>query len=386
MESSTPVDLSYQATDGMSIDLEDSEDVRAFRVYASREPIVTIKADFDQSKMDSLSAPSMSSAPSAATETPGATPSKSRGRRGRSKTTSSNAQVPENDASSAHDSVLPPPPSQASATLPFVREDTGDSSMAEVSAGLHQANDVQETPKSANRKRKSKPNESKPATGTTCETIEAPAQSSTPVAEPGSAAQPAIPPTSHSNEHEQRGTHGAASSAVNDESRDDDEDVPLSQQSLSSSQTMPPSSQTNPPSSQEAPSPDKPRRHRRTKAEMEAFRAEQAAKKQEKEQGKSMSKSNRPDEPDTTVDTTALEGDETTVIHEPHHDEHGTNAAASVQSLKSQGPAAIQQRLNELKAKKQRKNATEREEQKLLMELIGKEQQASPGVDTSLRE
>jgi len=119
---------------------------------------------------------------------------------------------------------------------------------------------------------------------------------------------------------------------------------------------------------------------------MEAFRAEQAAKKQEKEQGKSMSKSNRPDEPDTTVDTTALEGDETTVIHEPHLDEHGTSAAASVQSLKSQGPAAIQQRLNELKAKKQRKNATEREEQKLLMELIGKEQQASPGVDTSLRE
>ena len=34
LDSSTPVALSYQASDGMSIDLEDKEDIRAFHVYA----------------------------------------------------------------------------------------------------------------------------------------------------------------------------------------------------------------------------------------------------------------------------------------------------------------------------------------------------------------
>ena len=58
-------------------------------------------------------------------------------------------------------------------------------------------------------------------------------------------------------------------------------------------------------------------------------------------------------------------------------------ASSAVQALVEEGSAAMQQRLNDLKAKKQRKNAAEREEQKLLMGLVGKESSAS---DTTMRE
>lgn len=156
------------------------------------------------------------------------------------------------------------------------------------------------------------------------------------------------------------------------ESDDDSDDMPLSH-------SAPPSSQSQPPPSQESVS-DKPRRHRRTKAEMEVFRAEQAAKKLEREQAR-QNKAPRPVAPEVTADPSP-EGDETTIVHEPRNDEHLLAASTAVQSLRDEGSAAMQQRLNDLKAKKQRKNAVEREEQKLLMGLIGKE---SAGSDTTMR-
>lgn len=40
----TEIVLSYVTADGSHVDLEDDEDVRAFRVHASREPVITVHA------------------------------------------------------------------------------------------------------------------------------------------------------------------------------------------------------------------------------------------------------------------------------------------------------------------------------------------------------
>lgn len=327
LDPSTPVALSYQASDGMSIDLEDKEDIRAFQVYASREPVVTVHADFDQTKIGSAG-----KAPEA---TASSTPSKSRGRRGgRSKSTNHAA----NDIAGA------PPNETASESAP--RQDLGETSMAEVSANLHEMS--QNAPKPPSGKRKS-------------------AKQAEPVPEP--VPDPAPEPA--------REAASSKPTQPQDECDDDDEDVPLSQQSATLA-------------SNDTPSPEKPRRHRRTKAEMEAFRAEQAAKKLEKEQSSQATKSaSQPEEADAADTTTATVGDETTIVHESHNDEPARTAAASVHALEASGPTAMQHRLSELKAKKQRKNAAEREEQKMLMDRIkekGPPATATEPAETSSRE
>ena len=134
LDSSTPVALSYQASDGMSIDLEDKEDIRAFQVYASREPVVTLHADFDQAKIGS--------AGKAQEATISSTPSKSRGRRGGRSKSANNAA---NDAAGA------PPNVAASESAP--RQDVAETSMAEVSANLHEMS--QDAPQPPSGKRKS---------------------------------------------------------------------------------------------------------------------------------------------------------------------------------------------------------------------------------------
>lgn len=325
LDSSTPVALSYQASDGMSIDLEDKEDIRAFQVYASREPVVTLHADFDQAKIGS--------AGKAQEATVSSTPSKSRGRRGgRSKSTNNVA----NDIAGA------PPNDAGSESAP--RPDVAETSMAEVSANLHEMS--QDAPQPPNGKRKS-------------------AKRAEPVREPVPGAAPEPEPEAGSAESTQRPDD------------DDDEDVPLSQQSVSNA-------------SNGTPSPEKPRRHRRTKAEMEAFRAEQAAKKLEKEQSSQAHKSSNQSEDAAAADTTtASVGDETTIVHDNHNDEPVRTASVSIHALEASGPAAMQQRLSELKAKKQRKNAAEREEQKLLMDRIkekGPPATAVEPAETSSRE
>ena len=181
LDSSTPVALSYQASDGMSIDLEDKEDIRAFQVYASREPVVTLHADFDQAKIGS--------AGKAQEATVSSTPSKSRGRRGgRSK--------PINNV--ANDIAGAPPNDAASESAP--RPDVAETSMAEVSANLHEMS--QDAPQPPNGKRKS-------------------AKRAEPVREPVPGAAPEPEPEAGSAESTQRPDD------------DDDEDVPLSQQSVS---------------------------------------------------------------------------------------------------------------------------------------------------------
>ena len=325
LDSSTPVALSYQASDGMSIDLEDKEDIRAFQVYASREPVVTLHADFDQAKIGS--------AGKAQEATISSTPSKSRGRRGGRSKSANNAA---NDAAGA------PPNVAASESAP--RQDVAETSMAEVSANLHEMS--QDAPQPPSGKHKSP-------------------KRAEPVPEPVPEAAPEPAPEAGSAESTQRPDD------------DDDEDVPLSQQSVSNASTG-------------TPSPEKPRRHRRTKAEMEAFRAEQAAKKLEKEQSSQAHKSSsQSEEADAADTTTASVGDETTIVHDNHNDEPARTASASIQALEASGPAAMQQRLSELKAKKQRKNAAEREEQKLLMDRIkekGLPATAAEPAETSSRE
>ena len=44
LSNDTEIVLSYVTADGSRVDLEDEEDVRAFRVHASREPVITVHA------------------------------------------------------------------------------------------------------------------------------------------------------------------------------------------------------------------------------------------------------------------------------------------------------------------------------------------------------
>ena len=334
----TPMLLSYTAPDGMEIDLEDAEDFRAFQVYASRESVVTVNVEMDAANVG-ISKPT--------TDPSLHTPSKPRSRRG---TRGKGASAP------------PPAPAPATDASAPIAEDTPAENREAPASGREAPADGREapadgreapvaadaTPKESGRKRKQK----KVAEKDTEKEADKKAKKqkeNEPVQE-----APAAPPTADSDD-------------------DSDDDLPLSQ-------SAPPSSQTNPPLSQESVS-EKPRRHRRTKAEMEAFRAEQAAKKLEKEQAR-QNKASHPVPTDTTAEPEAA-GDETTIIHEPRNDEYVSAASSAVQALVEEGSAAMQQRLNDLKAKKQRKNAAEREEQKLLMGLVGKESSAS---DTTMRE
>jgi len=317
----TPMSLSYAAPDGMKIDLEDTEDFRAFQVYASRESVVTVNVDLNEASVGTHKP---------TTDTSLQTPSKPRARRGtRGKGASAPPPAPEPTSDA-------PEPSGAEA--PATEAPEAHEGPAAADATLKESGRKRKQKEKAAEKEAEKEKEVDKERGKNQKDNEA----------------PAAPPTADSDD-------------------DSDDDLPLSQ-------SAPPSSQTNPPLSQESVT-EKPRRHRRTKAEMEAFRAEQAAKKLEKEQAR-QNKASRPVANDTPTEPSAA-GDETTIVHEPRNDEHASAASSAVQTLVEEGSAAMQQRLNDLKAKKQRKNAAEREEQKLLMGLIGKE---SSGNDTTMRE
>ncbi|WFD22130.1 hypothetical protein MEQU1_000792 [Malassezia equina] len=320
----TPMSLSYTAPDGMDIDLEDAEDFRAFQVYASRESVVTVNVDLDEASVGTYKP---------ATDGSVQTPSKPRARRGtRGKGSYAAPQAPE--------------PTGAAAAPTATDAPAADAIEAPASTDA--------TPKESGRKSKQKKLAEKDTDkdqGKKQKDNEPPQEAPAPVA---------APPTADSDD-------------------DSDEDLPLSQ-------SAPPSSQTLPPLSQESVT-EKPRRHRRTKAEMEVFRAEQAAKKLEKEQARQNKASRTTAAADTTTDPAAA-ADETTIINEHRNEEYASAASSAVQALVEEGSAAMQQRLNDLKAKKQRKNAAEREEQKLLMGLIAKETSANDamrenGLDTS---
>lgn len=291
--SGVPIHLSYEAADGTHIELDDSEDFRAFQVHAARESIITVFIDVPESQM--FTAP----------EAPAASPAKARGRRGRGSARTDEADETTNEAEATEVSQLvdvPQPESEA-----------------------------QSTPAKRGRKRK---------------VDQPPAPAPAPEAE----AQPEAP---------------APAPAPAPEAEDDeDEDVPLSSQA-----TAPPSSQPE--------GGEKQKRSRRTKAEMEAFRAEKAAQKAAKEQ-------ERADRTTGEADTT--QADETVIVHEPRNDEHSAAASAAVQALVEQGIDAMHLRLSELKAKKQRKNAVEREEQKMLVNMVKGTSVTPSEADVSSRE
>lgn len=291
--SGVPIHLSYEAADGTHIELDDSEDFRAFQVHAARESIITVFIDVPESQM--FTAP----------EAPAASPAKARGRRGRGSARTDEADETTNEAEATEVSQLvdvPQPEAEA-----------------------------QSTPAKRGRKRK---------------VDQPPAPAPAPEAE----AQPEAP---------------APAPAPAPEAEDDeDEDVPLSSQA-----TAPPSFQPE--------GGEKQKRSRRTKAEMEAFRAEKAAQKAAKEQ-------ERADRTTGEADTT--QADETVIVHEPRNDEHSAAASAAVQALVEQGIDAMHLRLSELKAKKQRKNAVEREEQKMLVNMVKGTSVTPSEADVSSRE
>lgn len=299
--SGVPIHLSYEAADGTHIDLDDSEDFRAFQVHAARESIITVFIDVPESQM--FTAP----------EAPAASPAKARGRRGRGAARTDEGDETTNEAEATEVSQLvdvPQPEAEA-----------------------------QSTPAKRGRKRK-------------VDQPPAPASASAPEAQPEA---PAPTPT----------PAPAPVPAPAPEAEDDEEeDVPLSSQA-----TAPPSSQPE--------GGEKQKRSRRTKAEMEAFRAEKAAQKAAKEQ-------ERADRTNGEADTT--QADETVIVHEPRNDEHSAAASAAVQALVEHGIDAMHLRLSELKAKKQRKNAVEREEQKMLVNMVKGTSVTPSEADVSSRE
>lgn len=309
----TPVTLSYVAPDGMQIELEDAEDFRAFLVYASRVSSVTVHVHVppsqpttNESNTPDVLVTDQSLAP------PAATPVK-RARRSRHGTSETPAEP--------------------------------ETSVAEVSANLGEVR-TPATKRPGRRQRLAEKERRE---------VENRAQAA---AEP---AEPAEPAPEQQEEHAEAPAEAPAAPPVPLETPaadESDDDVPLSSQQPPSSQE-PPSSQVSMGTSAagtDTPG-EKTRRPRRTKAEMEVFRAEQAAKKAERERERA---SRISAEAETPV------GDETTIVHE----EPQSAAFSAAQALAASGKNAMQQRLDELKAKKQRKNATEREEQRLLQDML----------------
>lgn len=319
----------------MRIDLDDGEDVRAFQVYASREPLVTVFVDFDEAAINTAPVP----APDAdATST---TPKSVR----RSRPKSAAAHAAQADSTASNTPAADTSERALSSVPPSETNEANDA--AEVFARLTEL----EPPSAPAAKAKAAPKKRK-----TPALAETPTQTETPSSEPPPPSQ-ALPDRVSQDE-------------------DEDDDIPLSQ-------GAPLSSQSAPAPSQDA---EKPKRHRRTKAEMEAFRAEQAAKKAEKEQARQQAASREAADESTAdaADATVDAGDETTIVHDVRGDEPTSAAAAAVQVLMAEGSDAMHRRLTDLKAKKQRKNGAEREEQRLLVNLIGKE--AAPEADTTTRE
>ncbi|WFD32050.1 hypothetical protein MSPP1_003092 [Malassezia sp. CBS 17886] len=167
------------------------------------------------------------------------------------------------------------------------------------------------------------------------------------------------------------------------------EEAAVMEPSIEEPTEEPPSSQVEPPSSQltETASGERMRRPRRTKAEMDAFRAEKAAKKAQREQERAERRAARDGDASTVADeTTILVGAADDESHAEAYEESTNATDTAVHALVADGPAAVQGRLDELKSKKQRKNAAEREEQRALLSIVSKTTaRDADTTDTSLQ-
>ncbi|KAI3613484.1 hypothetical protein CBS9595_004317 [Malassezia furfur] len=324
------IGLSYVAPDGTHIDLDDNEDFRAFQVHAAREATITVHVDAPAASVGTASAseaPADPAEPTATAPMPAAlTQAKARGRRGRGAPRLDD--TPDDSASATEVSQF------------FDAERTTEEAPA--------------TPAKRGRKRKAD--------------VQAAETQPAPAAEPAteSAAAPAAEASAPVPE--------APAAPTEDDDASSDDDVPLSSQ---------------PPASSQADSPEKPKRTRRTKAEMEAFRAEKAAKKAAKEQERAEKHAAKHGAADasTAGEADASQAqDETVIVHDIRNEEHSAAASAAVQALVETGIDAMQARLAELKAKKQRKNAVEREEQKMLVSMVKGMSVTPSEADVSSRE
>lgn len=355
------IHLAYVAPDGHHIDLDDSEDFRAFQVHAARESTITVHVDAPESSVGTAAAPTTSEGPAPMAEPESApaqpTHAKARGRRGRGANRAEEVQEQEQGAGEDSASAM---------------------EVSQFFSADKPSEEAPATPAKRGRKRKADQQPVNQEVGDTTATATEPEP-----AEPAQEAPPA--PEAHDAEAtpvtEQAASTPAEGPGAEEPSSSDDEDVPLS------SQTAPPSSQ--PPPSSQTDSPEKPKRSRRTKAEMEVFRAEKAAKKAAKEQERAQKQAAKSGGADVS---TARDGDvsgaqdETVIVHEARNEEHTAAASAAVQALVEVGIDAMQQRLSELKAKKQRKNAVEREEQKMLVNMVKGMNVTPSEADVSSRE
>ncbi|WFD00764.1 hypothetical protein MYAM1_003516 [Malassezia yamatoensis] len=325
---SAPMNLAYLAPDGSQIDLDDNEDFRAFQVHAAREATITVHVHFPETSQSLPSQP-QSAVPHGKT---------SRGRRGGS-TAHRSEDIPEDSASAIEVSQF---------------FDADQPSNEQASA----------LPTSSSVKRQRKRKTDTVANHSTQDT--------------SSNAKPPTDPSPAAVESDL--SHVVpASSAVDQHHDDSEEDLPLS-------------SQTTLPSSQPTDAQEKPKRVRRTKAEMELFRAEKAAKKAAKEQDRLEKQHGIPHGSDDATSTAPVDlslsvaPDDTVIMHDAPAEEFSEGALAAVDALTEQGTDAMQSRLTDLKSKKQRKNAQEREEQKLLVSRLKHGKASSKDADQSTRE
>lgn len=306
LPSDAPVAMWYETETGSAVQLDDDDDMRAFRVHAQREPTLVVNVDAET--VEAFGTP----------------------------------QRPKATKAGAKKAKAPPQQQQ--------QDDTdGNNSTAEVSAGL---------------------------LGTP---------------EPQPTAQPEPEPATQS-ESGKKTRRSRKRKQIFDDAMSDSSDMPLSSQVEVSQepQSQQPEQEREAPPSQESESlpptqdtadadvpasqdtgQEKTRRPRRTKAEMEVFRAEQAAKRaardQEREQRKNKNKSPKATEtPAEPADTTAVDGgDETTVVHEGE-----TDVQREVDEIAALGHGEVDKRIQELKDKKQRKNGHERELQRKLLKYV----------------
>ncbi|WFD44823.1 hypothetical protein MPSI1_003494 [Malassezia psittaci] len=328
ISTSAPMNLAYLAPDGSQIDLDDNEDFRAFQVHAAREATITVHVHFPESSQ-SLPSQEQSSVPHAKTP---------RGRRGRGAAHRSE-DVPEDSASAIEVSQFFDADQPANDRTPALPSPSPAKRGRKRKTDTVADQSTQDTPSNA----KSPPDSSQAA------------------------------PASELN-------HAAVVSTAAEQHDDDsEEDLPLS-------------SQATLPSSQPTDAQEKPKRARRTKAEMEAFRAEKAAKKAAKEQDRLEKQHGVTHSAGDASNTAPMDQslsvapDDTVIMHDVPGEEFSASALAAVDALAEQGTDAMQSRLTDLKSKKQRKNAQEREEQKLLVTRM-KQGKASPkDADQSTRE
>ncbi|WFD36434.1 hypothetical protein MCUN1_003313 [Malassezia cuniculi] len=332
-----PVALWYETENGSAIQLDDDDDLRAFRVHAQRSSTIVVHVDAET------------------VEAIAAQPSKQ-------------DQAPKAPAPAK---AVAQPKQVAAVAAAAQEQHDDDTSTAEVSAGLIETPTSEHDPKTPEPAKKTRRSRKRKQVfdDNMSDNSDAPLSSQ-------------VDTTLHESPAAESFDHGeppvvdieeAPSSQVTEQSEPEQHE-PAQREPESEEPSEEPSSQE--PASQEPSSADEPKtkRTRRTKAEMEVFRAEQAAKKaareQEREQRKSKGKSpaktaSAAAANESAADTTVVAADETTIVHDVASD-----LDREIDEITALGREQVDRKLQELKEKKQRKNGHERELQRRLLKYV----------------